>query len=95
MSAVPPRTRLIALDLTGRLVSSGKLALELSSWLQSGQDISFIIGGPDGLSPECLSSADEIWSLSQLTFPHPIVRIILAEQLYRAWSIYNNHPYHR
>jgi 23S rRNA (pseudouridine1915-N3)-methyltransferase len=61
----------------------------------SGQDIALLIGGPDGLTAELLNKTDEHWSLSNLTFPHPLVRIIVAEQLYRAWTITENHPYHR
>jgi len=95
LSNVPKACRLIALDVKGKHIDSQAMADQFSQWLQSGQDICFVIGGPDGLDPSCLSKADNIWSLSNLTFPHQLVRIVLAEQLYRAWSIYQNHPYHR
>jgi 23S rRNA (pseudouridine1915-N3)-methyltransferase len=63
--------------------------------MQAGQGVSFLVGGPDGLSPGCRRSADQAWSLGRLTLPHPLVRVVLAEQLYRAWTITQNHPYHR
>jgi 23S rRNA (pseudouridine1915-N3)-methyltransferase len=72
-----------------------QLARELQDWQMSGDNYSLLIGGPDGLSPECLQRADRRWSLSALTLPHPLVRVLLAEQLYRAWTITVNHPYHR
>ena len=71
------------------------LASELQGWQLQGNNISLLVGGPDGLSADCLARADRRWSLSALTLPHPLVRILLAEQLYRAWTINNNHPYHR
>ena len=95
LSSVPKGSRLIALDVKGKHIDSQTVANQFSQWLQSGQDICFMIGGPDGWDPSCLSRADAAWSLSHLTFPHQLVRIVLAEQLYRAWSIYHNHPYHR
>jgi len=67
----------------------------MSQWMLSGQDISLLVGGPEGLSQSCRDKANQLWSLSPLTLPHPLVRIIVAEQLYRAWSILKNHPYHR
>jgi 23S rRNA (pseudouridine1915-N3)-methyltransferase len=87
--------RVIALDVTGKRISTEKLAGQLGDWKMSGDNYTFLIGGPDGLSPACLSRADQRWSLSDLTLPHPLVRIVLAEQLYRAWTITVNHPYHR
>jgi len=65
------------------------------AWQMEGRNVSFLIGGPDGLSSDCIKRADMRWSLSDLTMPHPLVRIILMEQLYRAWTITTNHPYHR
>jgi len=76
-------------------MSTEKLAQNLSQWQMNGQDICLIIGGPDGLSKRCLQRANMRWSLSDLTLPHPLVRIVLMEQLYRAWTITANHPYHR
>ena len=72
-----------------------KLKEKFNLWVTSSKDISFLIGGPEGLSEDCLNSSNEIWSLSPLTFPHSIVPIILIEQLYRVWSIEKNHPYHK
>ncbi|GAB4391719.1 MAG: 23S rRNA (pseudouridine(1915)-N(3))-methyltransferase RlmH [Gammaproteobacteria bacterium] len=85
----------IALDVTGKSLNTAQLAQQFAKWQQQAQDISLIIGGPEGLAPSLLAEADLRWSLSALTFPHPLVRIILAEQIYRAWSINHNHPYHR
>jgi len=86
---------LVALDEHGKSLTT----LALSKWLgqrqQDGRDLSFVIGGPDGLGPEILKAAALRWSLSSLTFPHAMVRVILAEQLYRAYSVLQNHPYHR
>lgn len=95
LAAVPAGARIIVLDEHGQSLTTKKLALKLEDWLQMSQDIAILIGGPDGLSEECLQQADQKWSLSAFTFPHPLVRIVLAEQVYRAWSLLNNHPYHR
>ncbi len=85
----------VALDEKGKQFSTMALAKQINEWPQLGKNICFIIGGPDGLDNSLLKSANLCWSLSDLTFPHPLVRIILIEQLYRAISIINNHPYHR
>ena len=95
LAAVPKNSQLVVLDVLGRAVTTMKFSSMLEGWLQQGQDISIIIGGPDGVSDELLSKALLKLSLSGLTFPHPLVRVILLEQIYRAWSILNNHPYHR
>ncbi|MFV2003859.1 MAG: 23S rRNA (pseudouridine(1915)-N(3))-methyltransferase RlmH [Gammaproteobacteria bacterium] len=95
VAALPKNSLLVVLDVLGKSVTTMKLSSMLESWLQQGQDISIIIGGPDGVSDELLSQASLKLSLSELTFPHPLVRVILIEQIYRAWSILNNHPYHR
>jgi 23S rRNA (pseudouridine1915-N3)-methyltransferase len=92
---IPDAERVVALDVKGKRVSTEKLAGQLSAWQMSGDNYSILIGGPDGLSPACLARADLCWSLSDLTLPHPLVRVLLAEQLYRAWTITVNHPYHR
>ena len=94
-AAIPAGCRVVSLDATGRQWSTEKLATRLQDWMMGGQDIALLVGGPDGLSRDILSLSQEIWSLSKLTFPHPLVRVILAEQLYRAFSITENHPYHR
>lgn len=85
----------IALDIRGQMWETPALAQQLYKWQHTGKDICFIIGGPDGLAPSCLARAQQRWSLSHLTFPHPLVRVIVIEQLYRAWSILAGHPYHR
>jgi 23S rRNA (pseudouridine1915-N3)-methyltransferase len=84
-----------ALDEHGKSLTTVELAKWLSQRLQDGRNLSFVIGGPDGLGPEILKKAAFRWSLSALTFPHAMVRVILAEQLYRAHSVLQNHPYHR
>lgn len=95
IAAVPKDSLFVVLDVLGKPVTTMKLSSLLETWLQQGQDVSIIIGGPDGVSDELLVKASLKISLSQLTFPHPLVRVILLEQIYRAWSIINNHPYHR
>ena len=87
--------RLVALDEGGRQWSTVELAAQLSTWMQQGQDVHFLVGGPDGLTQDCIRQAEVCWSLGSLTLPHPMVRLVLAEQLYRAWTITQNHPYHR
>ncbi|HEV7606928.1 MAG TPA: 23S rRNA (pseudouridine(1915)-N(3))-methyltransferase RlmH [Steroidobacteraceae bacterium] len=86
---------LVALDEHGKSLTTVALAKWLAERQQDGRNLSFVIGGPDGLGPEILKKAAMRWSLSQLTFPHAMVRVILAEQLYRAHSVLQNHPYHR
>jgi len=95
LAAITPRQRVIAMDVAGRCWSTEQLAQKLASWLQDGQDVSLLVGGPDGMSEPCLERAEQRWSLSALTLPHPLVRVLLAEQLYRAWTVISNHPYHR
>lgn len=95
LAAIGKGDRVVALDVKGKSWSTEQLAHELAQWQQGGQGISLLIGGPDGLSPDCLARADQKWSLSALTMPHPLVRILLIEQLYRASTINHNHPYHR
>jgi 23S rRNA (pseudouridine1915-N3)-methyltransferase len=85
----------IALHEGGKQWSTRELSENMKQWMQAGRDIDFLVGGPDGLTKECLASAEIKWSLGRLTLPHPLVRVLLAEQLYRAWSLTQNHPYHR
>jgi 23S rRNA (pseudouridine1915-N3)-methyltransferase len=85
----------IALDETGKQWTSRQLADQFTGWLIDRRDVSLLIGGPDGLSRMCLERAAIRWSLSKLTLPHMMVRVVLAEQLYRAYAITQNHPYHR
>ena len=95
LGAIPRDCQVIALDVTGRSCSTADLAGQLAGWLESGRDTVLLVGGPDGLAPACLDRADRHWSLSALTFPHALVRVIVAEQLYRALTIHQGHPYHR
>ncbi|WP_434111972.1 23S rRNA (pseudouridine(1915)-N(3))-methyltransferase RlmH [Methylocaldum sp. GT1TLB] len=95
LAALPRDVHVVALDVAGKEWSTPDLAAALAHWLESGRDVALLVGGPDGLSPACLERANQRWSLSKLTFPHPVVRIIVAEQIYRAWSILQHHPYHR
>ena len=95
LKAVPAGDRLLALEVSGKRLSTEQLAARLRDWQMSGDNYSLVIGGPDGLSEGVLARADQRWSLSDLTLPHPLVRVLLAEQLYRAWTITANHPYHR
>lgn len=95
LNAAGDRDRVVALEVGGRPWSTEDLARQLENWQLDGRDVSFLVGGPDGLHGSCRKRADQQWSLSPLTLPHPLVRIVLAEQLYRAWSITRNHPYHR
>jgi len=95
LKSIPSGDRVVALDVQGRRLSTAQLARQLEAWQMSGDNYSLLIGGPDGLSPACLARADQRWSLSDLTLPHPLVRVLLVEQLYRAWTITVNHPYHR
>jgi len=87
LQAIPLDHHVVALDLDGKEWDTAQFSGVLSRWLQDGRDVSLLIGGPEGLSSAC--------RLSALTFPHPMVRVIVAEQLYRAWSLLHNHPYHR
>lgn len=95
LAALRPQERVIALDVLGRTLSTGDLADTLKAWQVDGRPAALLIGGPEGLSRAVLERADETWSLSRLTLPHPLVRIVAAEQLYRAWSVLKGHPYHR
>ena len=95
LKGIPAGERVIALDVAGKRLATQELAQQLGSWQMTGDNYSFLIGGPDGLSAPCLARADLCWSLSDLTLPHPLVRVLLVEQLYRAWTITVNHPYHR
>lgn len=95
LAAVPASNYLVAMDGNGQQWSTQELAMQMQQWMQQGRDVSFLIGGPDGLDSSSLQRADARWSLGKLTLPHMLVRVILAEQLYRAWSVTQNHPYHR
>jgi len=95
LAATGKGNRIVTLDIPGKPWDTPALAHELERWKQDGRDVSLLIGGPEGLAPACKAAAEQSWSLSQLTLPHPLVRVLVAESLYRAWSITTNHPYHR
>jgi|TARA_B110000503_G_scaffold53778_1_gene86333 23S rRNA (pseudouridine1915-N3)-methyltransferase len=95
LKATGESDQVIALDIHGKYWSTAQLAVNLDQWQLSGDNFSLLIGGPDGLAQDCIKRADSHWSLSPLTLPHPLVRILLVEQLYRAVTINAGHPYHR
>lgn len=95
IAAIPDRDHVVALEVKGKPWTTEQLAEQLQGWQLQGDNISLLVGGPDGLAQECRQRASQQWSLSPLTLPHPVVRIVLAEQLYRAWTINHHHPYHR
>jgi 23S rRNA (pseudouridine1915-N3)-methyltransferase len=94
-AVLPKGVRRVVLDEHGTRVTTQALAARTQVWLQDGRDVALLIGGPDGLSPELKATADESLRLSDLTLPHAFVRVMLAEALYRAWTVSINHPYHR
>ena len=95
LAAFPRDTHVVALDWRGKTWSSEELASQLAAWRMSGRDLAFLIGGPDGHAADVLARADQHWSLGPLTLPHMLVRLVLAEQLYRATTLLAGHPYHR
>lgn len=95
LAAIPAQDYVVALEVGGRPLSTGDLSEKLGRWLQEGRNISLLVGGPEGLSAAASARADMKWSLSPLTLPHPMVRVLLAEQIYRAWTLLKGHPYHR
>lgn len=95
LAAIPKGHRIVTLEVEGKYWTTPELAEQLQKWQIDGRDVALLIGGPEGLSPACINTSEQKWSLSALTLPHPMVRVIVAESLYRAWSVNNNHPYHR
>ena len=95
LKSLPAAARVVALDERGGAWTSRQLADRLASWLASGQDVALLMGGPDGLAPACKARAAEQWSLSALTLPHGLARVVVAEALYRAYTLLHGHPYHR
>jgi 23S rRNA (pseudouridine1915-N3)-methyltransferase len=95
LALTKPGARVVALDSRGELWSTEQLAKKMSVWRNEYSHVQLLIGGPDGLDDACVDRANDTWSLSRLTFPHFIVRLLVIEQVYRAWSIVNNHPYHK
>ena len=95
LAAVGQGDLVVTMEIKGKAWSTEQLADKMGDWLHSGRNVSLLVGGPEGLHPSCMAQADLRWSLSPLTLPHPMVRVIVAEQVYRAWSILQNHPYHK
>ena len=95
LTAIPKGCQVLALDVKGKSWDTEQLSGKMSEWMADGRDLALLVGGPEGLADSCLQRADGRWSLSALTMPHPLVRVVVAEQLYRAWSLLKNHPYHR
>ncbi len=95
LAAIPKGNRIVTLEVEGKPWTTPQLAKQLEKWQLDSRDVALLVGGPEGLAPACIQASEQKWSLSALTLPHPLVRIFLAESLYRAWSINNNHPYHR
>ncbi|KAA0876529.1 23S rRNA (pseudouridine(1915)-N(3))-methyltransferase RlmH [Nitrincola tapanii] len=95
LAALQKNEKVIALEVGGRSWSTEQLAQEAENWRMDGRNLALLVGGPDGLDARCVAAADQKWSLSALTLPHPLVRIVLAEQLYRAWTLLQGHPYHK
>ena len=95
LRAILPASHVVSLGVSGRPWTTEQLAKRLRPWTTLGAPVCLLVGGPDGLSADCEARAVERWSLSPLTFPHGLVRVIVAEALYRAWSLNQGHPYHR
>ena len=95
MLAACGKGKVVTLDIPGKPWTTPQLAEQLEGWKMMVVMCAYSIGGPEGLSPECKAAAEQSWSLSPLTLPHPLVRVVVAESLYRAWSLTTNHPYHR
>lgn len=95
LALIPHRTHIVTLDIPGKAWTTVELAENLKTWLASGQNVALLVGGPEGLANNIKLKANQSWSLSNLTFPHPLVRVLVAEQIYRAWSLLQKHPYHR
>ena len=95
LAAIAPRARVVALDEHGRQWTTREFAARLQRWIDDARDVDLLVGGADGLAPACRQRAEEQWSLSALTLPHGLVRVVVAEQIYRAASLLGHHPYHR
>tara|TARA_R110002051_G_scaffold83393_1_gene147875 strand:- start:180239 stop:180673 length:435 start_codon:yes stop_codon:yes gene_type:complete len=95
LAATQPGERIVTLEVNGRNWSTEELAGQLETWRLEARNVNLMVGGPEGLADEVSARSEQRWSLSALTLPHPLVRILLAEQLYRAWTILNRHPYHK
>ncbi|MGH1539789.1 MAG: 23S rRNA (pseudouridine(1915)-N(3))-methyltransferase RlmH [Arenicella sp.] len=94
-AAIKPQTLIVSLDRKGRNIDTLELSRLQQEWIDLNQDVALIIGGPEGIAPQLIAKSNQVWSLSAMTFAHPLVRVMVAEQLYRGWSIIANLPYHR
>jgi 23S rRNA (pseudouridine1915-N3)-methyltransferase len=92
---VGPKDYVVAMEVSAKAMTTAELSAWLAVRLREGRPLALLIGGPDGLAPQCRERADQSWSLSPLTLPHALVRVVLAEQIYRAMSMLAGHPYHR
>ncbi|QLF94241.1 23S rRNA (pseudouridine(1915)-N(3))-methyltransferase RlmH [Pseudomonas sp. ABC1] len=95
LSKVLPGERIVTLEVTGRPWSTEQLAAELDRWRLDARPVNLMVGGPEGLAPQVCARSEQRWSLSPLTLPHPLVRILVGEQIYRAWTLLSGHPYHK
>lgn len=95
LAKVVPGERIVTLEVTGKPWSTEQLATELERWRLDARSVCLMVGGPEGLAPEVCARSEQRWSLSPLTLPHPLVRILVAEQIYRAWTLLSGHPYHK
>jgi len=95
LAAVGKNDRIIAMDVKGQSLSTETMAQQFATFQQGGHNLSLFVGGPEGLAPACLEAANLNWSLSALTLPHPLVRVLIAEQVYRCWTLLKGHPYHK
>ena len=95
LAAIPNNALVIVLEVKAKIWSTESLSEKMQDWMQSGKDVALLVGGPDGMTQACIDKAVDKWSLSNLTLPHPLVRIVLAEQLYRGLMVIKNHPYHK
>ena len=95
LAKVQPGERIVTLEVQGRAWSTEQLAGELERWRLEARNVNLMVGGPEGLAPEVCARSEQRWSLSALTLPHPLVRILVGEQIYRAWTVLSGHPYHK
>ena len=95
LAKVQPGERIVTLEVQGRAWSTEQLAQELQRWRLEARNVNLMIGGPEGLAPQVCARSEQRWSLSALTLPHPLVRILVGEQIYRAWTVLSGHPYHK
>jgi len=95
LAKVQPGEAIVTLEVKGKAWSTEQLAVELDKWRNDARTVNLMVGGPEGLAQQVIERSDQKWSLSALTLPHPLVRILVGEQIYRAWTVLNGHPYHK